>query len=94
MRHRAGDDALPDTAFAQEVVFGRFCATIPFALHVLRDVVPLPEFRHLFLREFAGELADYQNGDVTIDTADGQTLTFAKKDISSVRIREDDLDGE
>lgn len=55
MRHRAGDDALPDTAFAQEVVFGRFCATIPFALHVLRDVVPLPEFRHLFLREFAGE---------------------------------------
>lgn len=46
------------------------------------------------VREFAGELADYQNGDVTIGTADGQTLTFAKKDISSVRIREDDLDGE
>ena len=46
------------------------------------------------VREFAGELTDYQNGDVTIGTADGQTLTFAKKDISAVRIREDDLDEE
>lgn len=46
------------------------------------------------VREFPGTLTDYADGDVTIETGDGAAVTFARKDISGVRIREDGLDEE
>ncbi len=37
-------------------------------------------------KEFWGNLASYENGDVTLDV-DGEAVTFGKKEIASVRLR-------
>ena len=43
------------------------------------------------MREYKGILADYENGVVTLEKADGSTLSFDKKDASWVKL--DDFGG-
>lgn len=44
-------------------------------------------------RVLTGTLQEYQNGAITLQTDEGETVTFAQKDVSSVRLAEDDYVG-
>ena len=56
----------------------------PVAVRLVR---PLPDGR----RSLCGTLSGYRGGDVTLTCEDGGSRTVLRKDIASVRLREDDF---
>ena len=75
-------DSLQDVAHFVAADLSTIDGVLSTATHFLLKTYKARDGR----KEFAGELAGYENGDVTI-TVGGETLRFEKSEVAMVRLR-------